>query len=197
MPEPGSFSMAGWSAAAATSFGMVFLAEMGDKSQLVCMTLAARHRHRPVFGGAAAAFVVLNALAVTVGAGLAHWVPERALVVAVALLFAGFGIASLRAGDDDEEAIREQGGHGIFVTTFLMILLAEMGDKTQIAVAGLASTRPALPVWTGSTAALLLTSALGVVAGRQFLRRIPLRRLRQMSGAFFLVLAALALSRAV
>jgi putative Ca2+/H+ antiporter (TMEM165/GDT1 family) len=192
MPDPAALS-----AVAATSFGLVFLAEMGDKSQLVCMTLAARHRHWPVLSGASAAFVVLNALAVTVGAGLAHWIPERALAVVVAALFAVFGIASLRSGDDDEDEIREKGGHGVLLTTFLMILLAETGDKTQIAVAGLASTLPAFPVWAGSTAALLVTSALGVLAGTRLLRRIPLRRLRQSSGVFFLVLAALALGRAV
>lgn len=189
-------SLLSWITAAATPFGLVFLAEIGDKSQLVCMTLAAHHRHRPVLIGAVAAFLVLNTLAVTVGVGLSHWVPERILAAAVAVLFAVFGILYLRTEEElDDNEIRERGGHGIFITTFLMIFLAEMGDKTQIAVAGMASTLPVIPVWIGATLALLTTSALGVLAGRKLLRRIPLHRLHQISGIFFLVLAAFALTK--
>ncbi|MBP6581947.1 MAG: TMEM165/GDT1 family protein [Chromatiaceae bacterium] len=180
-----------------STFGLIFLAEIGDKSQLVCMTLAARHRHLPVLLGAIAAFLILNTLAVVFGAGLAQWIPERILAGAVALLFGAFGIKSLltqeEVGEDGE--IEEKPGHGIFATTFLMLLLAEMGDKTQIAIAGLASTLPALAVWIGATLALITTSALGVWLGVTLLRRIPIHRLHQVSGVFFLVLAAFAATR--
>jgi putative Ca2+/H+ antiporter (TMEM165/GDT1 family) len=197
MTEITPSSLLAWLTAITTPFGLVFLAELGDKSQLVCMTLAARHRHWPVLAGATAAFLILNSLAVVFGAGLAHWVPDRILAAAVAILFAVYGILLLRSRDGNEdEEIRERSGHGIFVTTFLMIFLAEMGDKTQIAVAGMASTLPVLPVWIGASLALVTTSALGVLAGRKLLRRIPLRRLHQISGIFFLILAVFALSRA-
>ena len=180
-----------------STFGLIFLAEIGDKSQLVCMTLAARHRHLPVLLGAVAAFLILNTLAVVFGAGLAQWIPERILAGAVALLFGAFGIKSLltqeEVGEDGE--IEEKPGHGIFATTFLMLLLAEMGDKTQIAIAGLASTLPSLAVWIGATLALITTSALGVWLGVTLLRRIPIHRLHQVSGVFFLVLAAFAATR--
>ncbi len=190
-------SLFGGLTAAATTFGLIFLAEIGDKSQLVCMALAARHHHRPVLLGAIAAFVLLNALAVVFGAGLAHWVPERILAAIVAVLFAVFGILSLRAEEEnDAEEIKERSGHGIFATTFLMIFLAEMGDKTQLAVAGMAGTLPAIPVWIGATLALGTTSALGILVGRKLLRRIPMHRLHQISGVFFLVLAAFALTKA-
>jgi putative Ca2+/H+ antiporter (TMEM165/GDT1 family) len=149
-----------------------------------------------VLAGAVAAFVVLNVLAVVFGAGLAHWVPERVLAAAVAILFALFGIHSLRAKEEDaSEDVRERSGNGIFVTTFLMLFLAEMGDKTQLAVAGMAGTLPAVPVWVGATLALGTTSALGILVGRKLLRRIPLHRLHQASGVFFLVLAAFALTK--
>jgi putative Ca2+/H+ antiporter (TMEM165/GDT1 family) len=191
-----SASVCGALSTAATTFGLIFLAEMGDKSQLVCMALAARHHHRPVLAGAIAAFAVLNVLAVAFGAGLAHWVPERILAVAVAILFALFGVLSLRAEEEEgTEEIEERSGHGVFATTFLMLFLAEMGDKTQLVVAGMAGALPALPVWTGATLALGTTSALGVVVGRKLLRRLPLRRLHQISGVFFLILAASALTK--
>jgi len=189
-------SVFGGLTAAATTFGLIFLAEIGDKSQLVCMALAARHHHRPVLAGAIAAFVVLNILAVVFGAGLAQWVPERILAAVVAVLFAVFGVVSLRPERQDvTEEITERSRHGVFVTTFLMLFLAEMGDKTQLAVAGMAGTLPALPVWIGATLALVTTSALGIIVGRKLLRRIPLRRLHQISGVFFLTLAGFAVTK--
>jgi len=196
MDQLASASVFGGLTAAATTFGLIFLAEIGDKSQLVCMALAARHHHRPVLAGAIAAFVVLNILAVVFGAGLAHWVPERILASAVAVLFAVFGFLSLRAQEaDGGEQIKERSGHGVFATTFGLIFLAEIGDKTQLAVAGMAGTLPAIAVWIGATLALATTSALGIVVGRKLLRRIPLHRLHQISGVFFLVLAAFALTK--
>jgi len=191
-----STSLLGSLTATATTFGLIFLAEIGDKSQLVCMALAARHRHRPVLLGALAAFVVLNGLAVVFGAGLAHWVPERVLAAVVAVLFAVFGLLSLRAEEHDEtEEPKTFSGHGLFVTTFLMIFLAEMGDKTQLAVAGMTGTLPAVSVWIGATLALGATSALGVFVGRRLLRHIPLHRLHQISGLLFLLFAAFAATK--
>jgi len=70
-----------------------------------------------------------------------------------------------------------------------------MGDKSQIAVAGMASTLPVISIWIRATLALITTSALGVVAGRKLLKRIPLHRLHQISGIFFLNLAAFALTK--
>ena len=183
---------------ALSSFALISLAEIGDKSQLVCMTLAARHRHWPVLLGAATAFLVLNTLAVVFGAGIAAWVPERLMAGVVAVLFAGFGIHALRATDDDEsEEVAERPGHGIFLTTLLLILVAEFGDKTQIAVAGLAGSMAPLPVWIGATAALVVVSALGVWAGSTILRRLPLYWLHRVSGGIFLVFALVAGWRAL
>jgi putative Ca2+/H+ antiporter (TMEM165/GDT1 family) len=176
-----------------SSFTLIALAEVGDKSQLVCMTLAARHRHWPVLLGAATAFFVLNALAVVFGASVAAWVPERVTAVIVALLFGAFGVHALRTQDDDEsEEILERPGHGIFFTTLLLIFVAEFGDKTQIAVAGLAGSMAPLPVWIGATIALIMVSALGVWAGRTILQRLPLHWLHRVSGGVFLVFALVA-----
>ena len=80
----------------------------------------------------------------------------------------------------------------IFMATFWLVFLAELGDKTQLAVAGLASTQSALPVWVGGTLALAAVSALGVLAGRTVLQRLPMRLLHRVSGVLFLLLAMLA-----
>ena len=181
-----------------SAFALIALAEIGDKSQLVCMTLAARHRHWPVLLGATAAFLILNALAVVFGAGVAAWVPERVMAGIVAVLFGGFGVHALLNHDDDEAGeVVEKPGHGIFFTTLLLILVAEFGDKTQIAVAGLAGSLAPLPVWIGATVALIAVSALGVWAGRTVLQRLPLHWLHRVSGGVFLLFALLAAWRAI
>lgn len=185
-----------WLSSAGATFLLIALAEIGDKSQLVCMTLAARHRGLPVVFGSVTAFAFLNLLAVLFGAAIAAWLPEWVVTAAVAVLFAVFGISALRFEEEDgDEEIEEKPGHGIFATTFLMIFLAEFGDKTQIAVAGLGSTADAIATWVGATLALACTSILGVVAGRRWLNRLPLHWIHRISGVFFLLLALLAVLR--
>lgn len=176
-----------------TSFVLIAAAEIGDKSQLVCMTLASRHRATPVIWGAIVAFAFLNTLAVVFGAAIANWLPNYVVAAAVALLFAGFGLhALLNHADDDDSEVVEKSGHGIFFTTFLMITLAEFGDKTQLAVVAFSSTAVPLAVWLGATLALTFTSGLGVWAGRTVLQRMPLALLHKISGMIFLILAIVA-----
>ena len=181
-----------------STFTLIALAEIGDKSQLVCMTLAARHRHWPVILGAAVAFVVLNTLAVLFGAGVSAWIPERVTAGLVAILFGAFGIHALRTQDEDSsDKVVERPGHSIFLTTLLLIFVAEFGDKTQIAVAGLASSMTPFPVWLGATIALVLVSVLGVWFGRTVLQRFPLLWLHRLSGVIFVLFALLAAWRAL
>lgn len=195
MADPVAIAPMAWLSSTATTFLLIALAEFGDKSQLVCMTLAARHRGTPVVLGAVSAFAILNLLAVLFGAAVAAWLPEWLVTLAVAVLFAAFGVSALRYTEEDDETVEEKPGHGIFATTFLMIFLAEFGDKTQIAVAGLGSTAAPLAVWAGATLALASTSLLGVYAGRRLLNRLPLQWIHRISGIFFLALAAAAVAR--
>ena len=185
------------STTAITSFTLIAAAEIGDKSQLVCMTLASRHRAMPILLGAIAAFAFLNSLAVVFGIAIASWLPEYIVATIVAFLFAAFGIHSLRVEIEDEtEEVKEKSGHGIFFTTFLLITVAEFGDKTQLAVVALSSTTVPTAVWLGSTAALASTSALGILAGRTILQKVPLVLLHKISGTLFLILSVFAAYRA-
>ncbi len=181
-----------------TSFALIAAAEMGDKSQLVCMTLAARHKALPVMWGAIAAFALLNTLAVIFGAAIASWLPDFVVAATVALLFALFGIQAvlMQADDDDDATPTEKSGHSIFFTTFLLITVAEFGDKTQLAVVALSSTAAPLAVWLGATLALASTSALGILAGRTILQKVPLVLLHKISGSIFLLLSVIASYRA-
>jgi putative Ca2+/H+ antiporter (TMEM165/GDT1 family) len=149
--------------------------------------------------GATAAFVVLNTLAVLFGAGVAEWLPERLVAASVALLFAAFGIQALLARPDETSAelTAAQPGRSIFLTTFSLIFLAELGDKTQIAVAGLAGNLAPLPVWIGATTALITVSALGVWLGRTLLQRVPAVWLNRVGGVLFLAFAFVAAWKSV
>ncbi len=175
------------------SFTLIGLAEIGDKSQIVCMVLASRHSRWPVLLGAAAAFLLLNTLAVVFGAGVATWMPEQVTATIVALLFAAFGIHALLAqpGDSSQE-ISEKPGRNVFLTALSLIFVAELGDKTQLAVAGMASNMALLPVWMGATTALVAVAALGVWVGSTLLQRMPTIWLHRISGAIFLVFAIVA-----
>jgi Ca2+/H+ antiporter, TMEM165/GDT1 family len=180
--------------AAATSFALILAAEMGDKSQLVCMALASRHRPVPVVFGALSAFALLNALAVGFGKAIANWFPEYLIAAIVALLFIVFGIQALTTEvEGPHEDLKETSGHGIFMATFLLITFAELGDKTQLAVVALSSTSSPIGVWLGSTLALGTTSALGVWAGKKLLQRIPLELLHKIGGTLFLMFSGVAL----
>ncbi len=176
-----------------SSFLLIFVAEIGDKSQLVCMALAARYKASPVFLGSALAFLLLNTLAVTFGVAIANWLPELFISAAVVILFAVFGVHALRIEEDNDNekvAIRSHGS--ILFGTFLLITVAEFGDKTQLAVVALSSTGMPMAVWFGSTVALISTSALGVWAGRTVLQRIPITFLHRLSGILFISLALFA-----
>lgn len=182
-----------------TSFLLIFAAEFGDKSQLVCMALAVRYRAAPVALGAVAAFLLLNTLAVVFGVAIANWIPEIVISIIVSLLFLFFGIQSLReasANDSEEEldesdvAIKSQ--NHIFFSTLALITLAEFGDKTQLAVVALSARFEPLSVWIGASLALAATSLMAVWAGRTILQRISMTLLHRLSGLLFIVLAAFA-----
>lgn len=175
---------------ALTSFLLIFLAEFGDKSQIVCMTLASRYRSSAIAWGAIAAFAVLNLLAVTLGVLISRWVPETFITALVVALFFLFGIQAFRASQEDsDETGTEIDPRHLFISTFAMVFLAELGDKTQIAVAGLATQFPILTIWLSSTLALTLTTVMGVFAGKRWLSRLPTMWIHLLSGTVFMSLA--------
>lgn len=184
-----------------TSYFLILAAEIGDKSQLVCMALAVRYRAAPVLAGSILAFLFLNSIAVIFGSAIAGWIPELVIAIAVSALFLGFGLHALfaSAGDDDisgegisDDDIQIKSQRHILLSTFVLITLAELGDKTQLAVVALSSQGNPTSVWLGSTLALVTTSVMAVWAGRTLLQRIPIVLLHRISGALFIALSVLA-----
>ncbi|PLX42659.1 MAG: hypothetical protein C0608_02140 [Deltaproteobacteria bacterium] len=173
------------------SFTLIFLAEMGDKTQIILMLLAARHHWSGVFGGAASAFTLLGVIAVAAGQLLYAYLDPRWVGVAAAILFAVLGVMALRASDDDDESGTIK-GRSVFWGVFALIFIAELGDKTQLATVSLAATLSnSTGVFLGATLALWAVSILGIFFGATIMRRIPERIVKRIAGILFLLFAAI------
>lgn len=183
----------------ASAFALLFFAEMGDKSQLLAMTLAHRYRYGSVIAGSFAAFALLNLLAVSVGRALSEWVPPTIVLLLAAGLFFFFGYRCWRDADgDDADAAVVPGTKGGFVASFILIFVAELGDKTQLAMIALvAGTGELLSVFVGGTLALWVVSLIGIVFGATLLRRIPVCWVHRTAAALFTTFGVLALGQAV
>ncbi len=163
-------------AAAAAAFITIFIAEFGDKTQLVSMAMACRYPPLQVLAGAMIALAVVLGLAVGVGAFLAAAVPHTLVAVISGLVFIAIGIFSyLRRGDQEKECTGRDG----FLQTMFMVFVAEFGDKTQLAALFLAASLGyPLAVFGGAMAAMLFNHILAVYLGSRFISRIKPRYLK-------------------
>lgn len=184
--------------------GLVFVAELGDKTQLLILAASLRGRALPVLLGAVAAFALLTVLAAAVGALLGDALPTAAVLVAGGVLFVALGAHSWReAGEEEDEAgdgedagggTGERTGSGRgrraagLVGTFLVVLVGELGDKTQLATVGLAARGHPVATGAGALLALAASAALAVVAGRWLQTRLRPRLVARVSGVLFVVL---------
>jgi Ca2+/H+ antiporter, TMEM165/GDT1 family len=185
-----------------STFGIIFLAELGDKTQLTAMALATRYPWKRVFIGLAGAFALLNLFAVVLGSLLFAVLPIFWIKVASGILFLFFGVTTLRTKAFDEKEEQEEEKRlrvrGPIATSFIMIMLAEIGDKTQLVTASLAAQHSSpLMVFTASTLALWSVSLIGIFAGRQLVRRIKLGTLHKAAGLMFLAFGAAILVQAL
>jgi len=180
-----------------SAFSLLFLAEMGDKSQILAMTLAHRYRAASVIAGTFAAFAVLNLLAVLVGQTLFEFVPQELMLLAAAGLFLYFGYRSWQDADEEEEDENDGGlAQGGLVASFTMIFVAELGDKTQLAMIALvASTGEIWSVFVGGTLALWVVSLIGILFGATLLRKIPKHWVHRAAALLFVTFGLLVVSQ--
>ena len=171
----------------ATAFVVVFLAELGDKTQLVALTLGGRYPPLKVLAVLGVAIAILQTLSVTVGVLVAEAVPDRAVAVGAGLLFLGFAVWTWRTATDEEDEVASAPGRAGLIGVGVAFFLAELGDKTMLTTAGLAAARGALPVWIGSFAAMLTATALAVLAGQSLSRHVQPSTLRYFGAIAFAV----------
>ncbi|KLO29029.1 transmembrane protein [Mycolicibacter heraklionensis] len=174
-------------AAMLISLGVVFLAELGDKSQLITMTYALRHRWWVVLSGVAIAAFAIHGISVTVGHFLGLTLPARPIAAVAGVAFIGFAAWTWREGTNSapgEATVREP--RFVLFAVVSSVLLAELGDKTMLATVALASDRNWLGVWLGATAGMVLADAVAIAAGTVLHRRLPEHLLHAAAGLLFL-----------
>ncbi len=174
-----------------TTFGLIALAELGDKTQLTVIALSARYDRKKVFSGVVLAFIVVTGLGVLVGEGLLRLIPENIIKIIAGLIFIIFGIMMLRSREDCEENNNSPVLNPFF-STFSMIALAEMGDKTQLSAITLSAkyNSPYL-VFTGAVLALAAISLLGILAGKKLCEIVPMPKIKLGAGALFILFGVL------
>lgn len=179
--------------AALVAAGVVFLAELGDKSQLMALAMAAKHRARDVFIGMFFAILLMFALAVGLGALLGTFLDDYRDVVTVGagVIFLLFAVWTLRDDDDDDEAVdtlsASAGSRTVITAAFTAFVVAELGDKTQLASATLAMRDGFWPVYLGSVAGEVAAIGLAIVVGAVAGKHLPERLIRFGAAALFAV----------
>lgn len=177
----------------AVSTGVVALAEVGDKTQLLAFLLAARFkRPLPIIAGILLATVVNHGLAGALGAWITATLSPAVLRWVLGLSFIGMAIWTLIPDEIEEEETRIAQRLGVFGATLLTFFLAEMGDKTQVATVAMAAhyATPLLVV-AGTTLGMLIADVPAVFAGDRLAARIPMRLVH---GVAALIFAALGLA---
>jgi len=178
------------------STGVVALGEMGDKTQLLAIVLAATYRRPlPIILGILAATLTNHAAAGAVGGWVAQALGPELLRWVIGLSFVGMAVWMLIPDRIDEEEAGRRGRFGVFGTTLVAFFLAEMGDKTQIATVALAARYAGgiVPVVLGTTLGMMLANVPAVLLGHKVAQRVPMRLVHGIGAAIFIVLGALTL----
>lgn len=175
------------------SFGVIFLAELGDKSQLMAMAFASRYRAWTVLAAVTIATLLVHAGSVLIGSAFAFALPTAAIQVAAGLAFFAFALWTLRgdALDEGDEGRARRTGRWALLTIGTAFFLAELGDKTMLATITLATTEEPWGTWLGSTAGMVAADALAIGVGALLGSRLPERAIKVFAAGAFLVFGAI------
>lgn len=190
-------------AATLLAFGLVFVAEVGDKSQLLALALAARYGFRRTAAGLVLAATITTTLSVAAGGALGAVLQGPVLAAFAGVLFLIFGVLSLREalGGDDEEDLDEvgpePGTRSVVLTVATALFVAEMGDKTMIATAALAAQQGLVATWAGALGGFVLAGLVGALLGRGLRGRVSERTLGLVSGVLFAIFGVVFLIEAL
>ncbi|MCB0973964.1 MAG: TMEM165/GDT1 family protein [Actinobacteria bacterium] len=173
------------------SLGVIFVAELGDKSQLMALTFATRFKTMPVLIGITIATAAVHLASVALGSFIGESIPTQPLTIAAGVAFIGFGLWTLR-GDtltDEEREAAERSTRSPVWAVAGAFFLAELGDKTMLATITLATDGSLFGTWLGSTVGMVAADALAIVVGRQLGTRLPERGVKIGAAIAFFVFA--------
>ncbi|WDZ83066.1 TMEM165/GDT1 family protein [Micromonospora cathayae] len=181
--------MEGFLVALAVSFGVIFVAELGDKSQLMALTFATRFRTVPVLIGITIATAVVHLASVAIGVGLGAALPTGWISLVAGLAFLGFGAWTLRGDTLTEEEKRkaEKSSKSAVLAVGVAFFLAELGDKTMLATITLATQYGWFGTWIGSTIGMVAADALAILVGRMLGRKLPEKTIKYGAAVLFAI----------
>jgi putative Ca2+/H+ antiporter (TMEM165/GDT1 family) len=180
----------------------IFIAEMGDKTQLLLVAMAGKYKVSHILIGTWLATVVLNLLAVGVGAALSNYLDMRIIKLIAGLAFFYFAWSTLKGEDDEEEEVASKGRFGPIAAIFGSFFLGELGDKTQLSAITLAATYTqglvsnAFWVFLGCTLGLILADLLGLIVGVVLRSKMPTKVMNLLSFIIFTIFGVFSLSAA-
>jgi Ca2+/H+ antiporter, TMEM165/GDT1 family len=189
--------------AVGVAFGAIFVAEFGDKSQLLVLAFASRHRAFPVVIGLTVAAIVVQGLSVAVGAVLGAALPETLISVIAGIAFLGVAAWTLLDRDDDAEeaGVPTETTARSWVAVSAVVagtfIVSELGDKTMLATFALAARQDPIATWVGGTAGMVAANLVAVAIGRQLGTRLDPRLIRYGSAALFAIAGALVIASAL
>jgi len=176
-------------------FPIIFIGELPDKTMFASLVMATKGRPRQVWMGAAGAFLVHVVIATTIGVAIFAILPHRVVEGVVAAMFLFGAVYAWREGQKDEEELseKESSKHGVILTAFIVIFVAEWGDLTQILTVNLAAHyHSALSVGVGATLALWAVAGIAVVSGQTLLRFVNVPTIRKVTAVVLVALAGYA-----
>ncbi|MFF5174506.1 TMEM165/GDT1 family protein [Micromonospora sp. NPDC000089] len=181
--------MDGFLVALVVSFGVIFVAELGDKSQLMALTFATRFKPVPVLIGITVATALVHLASVAIGYGLGAALPTDWISLIAGVAFLAFGAWTLRGDKLTEEEKRkaERGGKSAIFAVGVAFFLAELGDKTMLATITLATKYGWFGTWLGSTLGMVAADALAILVGRLLGRHLPEKTIRYGAAVLFAI----------
>lgn len=176
------------------AFIMIFMAEMGDKSQILAMTFSTKYKVKKVFIGLFIGILLNHMLAVFIGSQLNQYFPIEMITLLAGILFVIFGLYSFRLDTNEAEELKET-KYGPIITIALLFFIGELGDKTQLTAITLSSeAQYPLVILTATVLGMLFTSMFGIFLGIKFGRKIPVKYMKLGSSLVFLIFGILKIS---
>jgi len=171
------------------AFTLILLAELGDKTMIAVIALSSKHSKKLVFASTLLALTLVSAVGVVVGQILFDYVPETLITVGAGLLFLAFGILTIVMPEKEEKPKGKNGlKWGAFWSSFALMAVMELGDKTQLSIIALSAEYGApLLILTGAVLAFAVVTLAGVLLGAEIGKRVPERYIKRGSAAIFIL----------